>query len=89
MATVSSAPEGFTARQTLAANLRRLRSTRGWSQEELAFECELHRTFIAHVERSGRNISLDNLERLAKAFQVPVFELLLPQTDESCVRRDI
>lgn len=78
MATVSSAPEGFTARQTLAANLRHLRSVRGWSQEELAFECDLHRTFIAHVERCARNISLDNLERLAQAFRVPVFELLLP-----------
>lgn len=83
MATVSSAPEGFTARQILAANLRHLRSVRGWSQEELAFECELHRTFIAHVERCGRNISLDNLERLARAFRVPVFELLLPQAETS------
>lgn len=81
MATVSSAPEGFTARQILAANLRRLRSVRGWSQEELAFECNLHRTFIAHVERCGRNISLDNLERLALALRVPVFELLLPHAE--------
>lgn len=82
MATVSSAPEGFTARQVLAANLRRLRSVRGWSQEELAFECDLHRTFVAHVERCGRNISLDNLERLAKAFSVPVFELLVPRSED-------
>lgn len=78
MATVSTAPEGFIARQILAANLRRLRSERGWSQEELAFECNLHRTFVAHVERCGRNISLDNLERLATALKVPVFELLVP-----------
>lgn len=83
MATVSSAPEGFTARQILAANLRRLRSVRGWSQEELAFECDLHRTFIAHVERCGRNISLDNLERLSQALRVPVFELLQPQAEAS------
>jgi transcriptional regulator with XRE-family HTH domain len=81
MASVSSAPDGFTARQILAANLRRLRSVRGWSQEELAFECDLHRTFIAHVERCGRNISLDNLERVAQAFRVPVFELLLPNSE--------
>lgn len=83
MATVSSAPEGFTARQILAANLRRLRSARGWSQEELAFESDLHRTFIAHVERCGRNISLDNLERLSQALQVQVFELLLPHAEAS------
>jgi transcriptional regulator with XRE-family HTH domain len=85
MATVSSAPEGFTARQILAANLRHLRSVRGWSQEELAFECDLHRTFVAHVERCGRNISLDNLERLARALHVPVFELLVPRDEEKRV----
>lgn len=78
MATTSSAPEGFEARQILAVNLRRLRSERGWSQEELAFESDLHRTFVAHVERGVRNISLDNIERLARAFQVPTFELLVP-----------
>lgn len=79
MATVSPAPEGFEARQILAANLRRLRGERGWSQEELAFESELHRTFVAHVERGVRNISLDNVERLARAFGVQVFELLMPE----------
>lgn len=78
MTTVSSAPEGFEARQILAANLRRLRAERGWSQEELAFESNLHRTFVAHVERGGRNISLDNIERLARALQVQAFELLIP-----------
>lgn len=79
MATVSSAPEGFEARQILAANLRRLRAERGWSQEELAFESELHRTFVAHVERGVRNISLDNIERLARALRVQAFELLAPE----------
>lgn len=57
----------------------RLRAKRGWSQEALAFEAELHRTFIAHVERQVRNISLDNVERIAKAFQVPIAELLTPE----------
>jgi transcriptional regulator with XRE-family HTH domain len=56
----------------------RLRRERGWSQEALAFECGLHRTFVAHCERQVRNISLDNLERLAAAFGVPVHTLLLP-----------
>ncbi|WP_369750503.1 helix-turn-helix domain-containing protein [Acidovorax sp. KKS102] len=46
------------------------------SQEALAFEAGLHRTFIAHVERQARNISLDNIERLAMALNVPVEELL-------------
>ena len=41
------------------------------SQEAHASEAGLHRTFAAHVERQARNISLDNIERLAKAFNVP------------------
>ncbi len=66
-----------TARELLAANIVKLRRERGYSQEELAHEAGLHRTFVAHVERRARNISLDNVERLAKALNVQVHELLM------------
>lgn len=66
------------ARAVLAVNMIRLRRQKGWTQEALAFECGLHRTFIAHVERRVRNISLDNLERIAHALGVPVHILLMP-----------
>lgn len=66
------------ARDVLAKNLIRLRQEREWSQERLALEAGLHRTFVAHVERHARNISLDNLERLAIAFGVETYRLLLP-----------
>ena len=62
-----AAPYCLALRRALAANVRRLRSARGWSQEVLAFESGLHRTFVAHVERAARNISLDNIARLAVA----------------------
>jgi transcriptional regulator with XRE-family HTH domain len=62
----------------LALNIIRLRGQAGWSQEALAFEAGLHRTFIAHVERQARNISLDNIERIAVALGVRVHELLVP-----------
>lgn len=65
-----------TARELLAMNIIRLRREKGWSQEDLAFAAGLHRTFVAHVERQVRNISLDNIERLAIALQVPVWVLL-------------
>jgi transcriptional regulator with XRE-family HTH domain len=66
------------ARGLLAKNLIRLRQEREWSQERLALEAGLHRTFVAHVERHARNISLDNLEKLAIAFGVEAYSLLLP-----------
>jgi transcriptional regulator with XRE-family HTH domain len=66
------------ARELLADNLRALRAQRQWSQEDLALESELHRTFVAHVERGVRNISLDNIEKLARALDVPVHRLLEP-----------
>nr|WP_133700819.1 helix-turn-helix transcriptional regulator [Roseateles toxinivorans] len=62
----------------LAANLLRLRREHGLTQEALAFNSGLHRTFIAHVEQQSRNISIDNIERLAGALGVQTFELLVP-----------
>lgn len=67
------------AREALAANVVALRHEKGWSQEALAFECGLHRTFVAHVERLARNIAIDNIERLAKALGVEPYELLQPR----------
>lgn len=67
------------ARTVLATNLVLMRRQRGWSQEDLAAEAGLHRTFVAHVERQSRNISLDNLERLADALGVRIHRLLLPR----------
>lgn len=69
------------AREALAANLVALRHARGWSQEAPAFECGLHRTFVAHVERQSRNIAVDNIERLADALEVEPYELLKPRHD--------
>lgn len=66
------------ARAVLALNILALRQSRGWSQETLALEAGLHRTFIAHVERRARNISLDNVERIAEALGVEPYRLLMP-----------
>lgn len=70
----------MSAREVLALNLIRLRGQRGWTQEALSFETGLDRTFIAHVERRKRNISLDNIEKLAKALGLSAWELLRPAT---------
>jgi transcriptional regulator with XRE-family HTH domain len=78
MPSTAGSPSRHSARATLAVNLIRHRHRLGWSQEDLALEAGLHRTFVGHVERQARNISLDNVERLAAALGVPVFALLKP-----------
>lgn len=79
-ATASATAPGV-ARRLLALNLVRLRAQRGWSQEALAHESGLHRTFIAHVERQVRNASIDNVERLADALGVSVAVMFQPPPD--------
>ena len=66
------------ARALLAENIVRLRAKQNWSQEMLALEAGLHRTFIAHVERCSRNISIDNIEKIAAALRVAPHVLLTP-----------
>lgn len=64
------------ARSTLARNMRLLRAKKKISQEELADLCGLHRTYIGGIERHERNVSIDNIEKIAAAFGVSVSELL-------------
>jgi transcriptional regulator with XRE-family HTH domain len=58
-------------RDTLARNMRLIRAERGWSQEFLAAEAGLNRTYLSAVERSEQNISLDNIWKVARALGVP------------------
>lgn len=57
-------------REILAFNVRTFRVLRGLSQERLGFEAELDRTFISQVERARTNVSIDNVEKLAKCLDV-------------------
>jgi transcriptional regulator with XRE-family HTH domain len=60
----------------LARNLRRLRAERGISQEGLADLAGLHRTYIGSIERCERNISIDNIGKLAVVFGLAPSKLL-------------
>ncbi len=66
----------FSARLVFAKNLRKLRQSRNLSQEVLAELSGLHRTYIGSVERGERNISIDNMERIAAALNVDIPDLL-------------
>ncbi len=63
------------ARELFAQRVRELRAERGWSQDDLADAAGLHRTYIGTVERAEQSITLDSVEKIAKAFKVPVKEL--------------
>lgn len=51
-------------------NIRKYRNLKGWSQEDLALECNLHRTYIGSVERGERNITILNLLRIKDKLEV-------------------
>jgi len=57
-------------RRAFGAQLRTFRRERGWSQERLAHECGLDRTYVGSVERGERNVSLDNIWLLADTLSV-------------------
>jgi transcriptional regulator with XRE-family HTH domain len=67
-------PSGL--RRTFADNVRAQRKELGLSQEELADRAQVHRTFIGHVERAETNVSIDNIDRISAALEVPASELL-------------
>jgi transcriptional regulator with XRE-family HTH domain len=66
------------ARKIFAQNLRAKRAALGISQEALADRAGLHRTYVGSLERAERNVSIDNIEKLAYALGTTVSALLAP-----------
>ncbi|MGE3433530.1 MAG: helix-turn-helix domain-containing protein [Ramlibacter sp.] len=60
----------------MASNLRTRRKAVGLSQEVLADLAGLHRTYVGGIERAERNVSIDNIEKLAAALDADVVDLL-------------
>lgn len=61
-------------KEKVGQRIKELRTKQGLSQEEFAFKCNLDRTYITSLERGKRNISLENLEKIAKAFNMTLSE---------------
>ena len=60
----------------LGLKIQNLRREKDWSQEELAFETDLHRTYISHVEGGKRKISLEAVCKIAKGLGITPSELI-------------
>lgn len=55
--------------------IKKLRTEKNLSQEDFAFECGLHRTYIGQIERAEKNISIKNVEKIANALGMDVKDL--------------
>ena len=55
--------------------VRELRKDKNLSQEQLSFKADLHRTYIGMIERAEKNITLVNIEKIAKALEISINEL--------------
>lgn len=62
-------------RKVFGERIRTLRKAKGFSQEDFAYECDLHRTYMGDVERGERNISIDNIAKIASSLGLTIGEL--------------
>ena len=63
-------------KQKFGKQIKQLRLQKGWSQEKLALNADLDRTYIPGIEAGCRNVSLLTIEKLATVFGLSVSELL-------------
>ena len=66
-----------------ATNVKEIRLQKNLSQEKLAELAGLHRTYISALERERRNISIDNIQRIAEALDVEASVLFMEESDAS------
>lgn len=71
-----SSVQDLSGRSRFAFNVRSRRQQLGLSQEALAAAASLHRTYVGSIERGERNVSIDSMERIAKALSLDLVDLL-------------
>ena len=69
--------------KVFGTNVKKQRLLRGISQEKFSEQCGLHRTYISDIERGTRNVSLENVQRIADALKMDPSELLKEDKNES------
>lgn len=66
-------------RNVFASRIRAERLRLGFSQEDLAERTGLHRTYIGSIERGERNVSIDNIEKIARSLGLRAADLLISE----------
>lgn len=66
----------------LGTNLRKYRLEKGISQEKFADLCGLHRTYISDIECFQRNVSIENVQRIAEALEIDAYKLLMKNEED-------
>ena len=69
-------PENKTQLKAFGLRVRKFREAMHWSQDQLAEQANLHRTYISGLERGERNVSVINVLRLARALKTTPGKLL-------------
>ncbi|MHC4797677.1 MAG: helix-turn-helix transcriptional regulator [Planctomycetota bacterium] len=71
----------------LGKYLRAVREKKGWSQEDLAHKCGLHRTYIGAVERGEYNVTLLTLRRITKTLGITIQDAFKGMTIQKSKRK--
>ena len=67
--------------RVFGTNMKKYRMQRGLSQEAFAEKCGLHRTYISGIERFQRNVSIENIQRIADALDVETYLLFVEKEE--------
>lgn len=74
-------------REVLAKNLRKLRHEKGLSQDDLAYEAEVSRSYLSQLEKAAFYASLKTVAKLAKVLDVEGWELLKDESRSPVLRK--
>ena len=69
--------------KVFGTNLRKYRTQKGLSQEKFAELCVLHRTYISDIECFQRNVSLENVLKIADALELEPYVLLIEMEEKA------
>ena len=76
-------------RQRVALNLRRIRVMRGISQDNLALEANVERSYVGYLERGNKNPTVTTLEKIAEALSCDISEFFVPMADDVVIMKPL